>query len=426
MDPSAVQAGGSLRGVKGDDMDFAELARAAIESLRAHKLRSFLTLLGIIIGVTTIVGVASVISGLEYFVQQRLIQLSPDVFVVTRFGIITSRDEFLDALRRPNLEFRDYEALVPRLTRAEAIGADVTTGSAVRYRGRRLPDVTVHGTTANFATLLSLSIESGRYFSESDEHAGAALAVIGWDIKDELFPGVDPVGRDLRIGDATFTVIGLVARQGRTFGQSQDNQVWVPMGAFRKNWGRTSSVDILIKARGGVPGVGMAVDEARALLRARRHTPFRDPDPFGIVTVEAIQVVWRQISTAAFVLTLLISGVSLGVGGVVIANIMLVGVVERTREIGVRMAVGATKRLIRRQFLLEAAVLSTAGGVMGLILGSGIAWGVGGVLDFPSRVTPTVLVAALVLSTFVGLAAGYWPARRASNLVVVDALRDET
>jgi putative ABC transport system permease protein len=404
----------------------AELARIALESLQAHKLRSVLTLLGVIIGVTTIVAVAATISGLETYVQQRVIQLAPDVFVLTKFGIIRGRDEFLAALKRPDLDYRDYEVLRDRLVLAEAVAADVETGVAVRRAGRRLADMRLHGSTSNLGALLNLDVEAGRFFTPADERAGAAVAVIGWDIRDELYPGVDPLGRQLVVGSAAYRVIGVVAEQGRTLGQNQDNQLWVPMSAFRKSWGRRSSLTLFVKARGGVPGVEAATDEARAVLRARRHTPFRDDDPFGVVTAENLQQLWRQISTAAFLLTFLVSAVSLGVGGIVIANIMLVAVAEQTREIGVRRAVGARRRDIRRQFLLEAAMLSTGGGMVGIALGAALAVGVERALGFPTRTTPALLLGGLLLSTTIGLLAGYFPARRAAGLPVIDALRDET
>jgi putative ABC transport system permease protein len=407
-------------------MDLGELARSAFSSLHTHKVRSVLTLLGIIIGVMTLVGVASVISGLNSYVSERVIQLSPDVFFVTKFGIIRSREEFLDALKRPDIGFRDIEILASELTKAEAVAADAGTQATVKAMGRHLANMQVHGTTANYGAILNLDIAAGRYFTEGEAEAGNAVAVIGWDIKDELFPTLDPVGRDLVVGGSSFRVIGLVAQQGRTLGQSQDNQVWVPINAFRKTWGRQRSVDVLIKARGGVAGVPAALEEVRAVLRALRHTPFRAPDPFGVVTAEMLQELWKQISTAAFMFTLLVSAVSLGVGGVVIANIMLVSVVERTREIGVRLAVGARKRDIRRQFLLEAAILSSGGGLLGIGLGALIAFVLQGKLGFPAKVTPPILAGGLALSTVVGVIAGYFPARSASNLAVVDALRDET
>ncbi len=407
-------------------MSLGELLRASLGSIQAHKLRSFLTLLGIIIGVTTVVAVASLISGLNAYVQQRVIQLAPDVFVVTKFGVIMSRKEFLDAVKRPNFTVRDFEKLAGTLTRAQSMAAEVGTQSAVKRGDKRLADIQVHGCTANYAALANVELETGRWFAESDDQASEAVAVIGWDIKTELFPQLDPLGRTVLVGGVPFRVIGLVAEQGRTLGQSQDNQVYVPMNTFRKTWGTRNSVDILIQARGGVPGVEAATDEVRAVMRALRHTPFKSSDPFGVVTVESLQTLWRQISAAAFILTSLIASVSLGVGGIVIMNIMLVGVVERTREIGVRLAMGARKRDIRRQFLLEAALLSTAGGILGVALGAMTPFAVQRFTNFPSQLTPAIVMMGVGLSTLVGLVAGYLPARNASNLAVVDALRDET
>jgi putative ABC transport system permease protein len=405
---------------------FEELVRAAFESIRAHALRSVLTLLGIIIGVTTVVGVASVISGVNAYVQDKVIRLAPDVYVITKFGIIRSREEFLDALKRPDFTPRDVSRLESTLTRAVALAADVNGRSPVKYRDKRLADTPVHGSTANYAEMLGKDIELGRWFADADDLASRAVAVIGWDVKDELFPLQDPIGRTFTIDGVPFSIVGVAAQQGNVLGQTEDNHVYVPMSTFRKTWGTRRSIDMLIKARGGVPGVETSVDEVRAVLRALRHTPFRSPDPFGVVTAESLQDLWRQISAAAFILTFLIASVSLGVGGIVIMNIMLVGVVERTREIGVRLALGARKRDIRRQFLLEAAMLSSAGGVLGVVIGGLVPLLVRLNFGFPAQLTPGIAAMGLSLATVVGLVAGYWPARSASNLPVVDALRDET
>jgi putative ABC transport system permease protein len=407
-------------------VSFLELCRAAFASLRDHKLRSFLTLLGLIIGVTTVVGVASVISGLDRFVQERIIRLAPDVFVITKFGIITSREEFLDALKRPDFTTRDLRRLQATLTRAAALGADVTTRSAVKHRDRRLADTPVHGCTANYGELLGKDIELGGWFAEADDLASRDVVVIGWDVKDELFPLQDPIGRTLTIDGVTFRIAGVIAKQGSILGQTEDTHVYVPMSTFRKTWGTRNSIDMLVRARGGVRGVGAAMDEVRGLLRALRHTPFRSPDPFGLITADTLQDLWRQISNAAFILTFLIASVSLGIGGIVIMNIMLVGVVERTREIGVRLALGARKRDIRRLFLLEAAILSSGGGVIGVVIGGLVPLIVRDRLHFPAELTPGIAAMGLGLSIVVGIVAGYWPARTASNLQVVDALRDET
>ena len=404
-------------------MRTGELLREAVRAIRAHALRSFLTLLGIIIGVGTLVGVVSVIAGLNSFVLEKVIQLAPDVYVVQKFGIIRSREEFLDALRRPDLSWSDYVSLQRNLGLAEEIAAQAVGQTAVKYRDRRLADMQVLGTTANYGAMLRLSVDAGRYFTASEDDTAQSVAIIGWDIKEELFPQQDPVGHDILIGGAPYRVIGLIAKQGRTLGQNNDNRLYIPIQAYRRQISSRDSLNFLIRARGGVVGVEASVEETRALLRALRHTPFKAPDPFGAITAETLQALWLQISAAAFILSLLVASVSLGVGGSVIMNIMLVAVVERTQEIGMRLAVGARKRDIRRQFLLEAALLSLGGGALGVAVGALIAFVVRSALSFPAEITPAIVAMGLVLSVVVGMAAGYWPARSASNLPVVDALR---
>ncbi len=404
-------------------MRTGELLREAVRAIRAHALRSFLTLLGIIIGVGTLVGVVSVIAGLNSFVLEKVIQLAPDVYVVQKFGIIRSREEFLDALRRPDLSWSDYLSLQRNLGLAEEIAAQAVGQTAVKYRDRRLADMQVLGTTANYGAMLRLSVDAGRYFTASEDDTAQSVAIIGWDIKEELFPQQDPVGHDILIGGAPYRVIGLIAKQGRTLGQNNDNRLYIPIQAYRRQISSRDSLNFLIRARGGVAGVEASVEETRALLRALRHTPFKAPDPFGAITAETLQALWQQISAAAFILSLLVASVSLGVGGIVIMNIMLVAVVERTQEIGMRLAVGARKRDIRRQFLLEAALLSLGGGALGVAVGALIAFVVRSALSFPAEITPAIVAMGLVLSVVVGMAAGYWPARSASNLPVVDALR---
>ncbi|MCM2254077.1 MAG: ABC transporter permease [Vicinamibacteria bacterium] len=406
-------------------MNFQELLRESLRAISAHRLRSFLTLLGIIIGVGTLTGVIAVISGLNAFVQDRVIQLAPDVWVLTKFGIIQSREEFFDALKRKDLDYDEYLKLKELLVRSESLAAQASGQTAVKHRDRRLGGIQVHGTSAVYGPLVRLDIVAGRYFTDAEDDTAQAVAVIGSDIKDELFPQLDPLGREVLVGGRPYRVIGLLAQQGRTLGENRDAQVYVPFQAYRRQFGSRDSISILLRARGGVPGLDASVDEARSVLRALRHTSFRAPDPFGVVTAENLQQLWRQISAATFLLTLLIASVSLGVGGIVIMNIMLVAVVERTREIGVRLALGARKRDIRRQFLLEASLLSLLGGVVGVGLGAVAAFGVRNGLSFPAQLTPPIAALGLALSLVVGLVAGYWPARQASNLPPVDALRSE-
>ena len=406
-------------------MSFGELLREILRTVRANALRSFLTLLGVIIGVATLVSVVAVISGLNGFVRDRVFALAPDVFILNKFGIIRSRQEFVEAAKRPDIELRDYQRMAPLLRRAQRVGATEDGSMTVKAGGHVLHDVSVHGTTANYGDLMSVDLASGRYFLDSEDAAGQAVAVIGWDLKEELFPQLEPLGREVLVNGIPYRVIGLVAKQGNVLGQSRDSQLYMPLASFRQNFGSHTSLALFIQARGGVEGVEAAADEARGVLRALRHTSFRAPDPFGVVTAESLQTLWAQISAAAFILSLLIASVSLGVGGVVIMNIMLVAVAERTQEIGVRRALGARRRDIGRQFLLEATLLSVGGGLAGALLGSLVALAVDGLLHFPARPSLAIVALGLGLSAAVGLAAGYLPARSASRLPVVDALRSE-
>ena len=406
-------------------MSFVELLSEALRAIRAHALRSFLTLLGIIIGVSTIVGVVSVIAGLNGYVQEKVIVLAPDVWVLTKFGIIRGRDEFLLALKRKDIDWYEYTRLSQLLTETSAIAAQATSSAGVKHGDKRLPDIQVFGTTANYPQLFNVDLAAGRYFLDAEARASQALAVIGWDVKDELFPHVDPIGREITVDGRPARVIGLVAQQGRTLGQSQDNRVYVPIQLHRQWFGSRQSLDLLLRAKAGVPGVDRSIDEARTVLRALRHTSFKALDPFGVVTNQALQTLWVQISSAAFVMMFLISAVSLGVGGIVIMNIMFVSVLERTAEIGLRKAVGAEERDIRRQFVLEAALLSFTGGILGAAIGGGLALFIKHGLDFPAQLSPRIMLLGLALSVAVGVAAGYWPARNASRLNAIEALRAE-
>ncbi|HEX7579369.1 MAG TPA: FtsX-like permease family protein, partial [Thermoanaerobaculia bacterium] len=234
-----------------------------------------------------------------------------------------------------------------------------------------------------------------------------------------------PVGRDVSIGGIPFRVVGLLVKQGSVLGQSKDNVVYVPRETLAKSWGTQRSLGLFVKASGGVPGVSASIDEMRAIFRAIRHTPPSAPDPVAFVTGEAVQAVWNSISAGAFALLVFISGISLVVGAIVIANIMLVSVIERTKEIGLRLALGARKRDIRRQFLLEAALLALGGGAIGVFFGWLIAFGVEAFSPLPTLVTPGLVVSGLVLATLTGVVAGAFPAVKASHLPPIEALRYE-
>ena len=402
-----------------------ETLRIAATALTTHKLRSFLTLLGVIIGVMTVVSVASIIAGLNSYIQEKVFTLGPDVYIVTQFGIITSREQFLEAVKRKRIDWADYQAIQQRCHSCDAVGTEENSRQTVKRGAHKLTRVRVQGGTPNMADINNLDLDAGRFFTEAENGHAAPVTIIGTDVRDEVFGKLDPVGRTVWIADHPFKVIGLLRKQGSVLGQSQDNQVWIPINAFRKQFGIRSTLDLFIRAKGGVAGVQRSMDDVRVILRSRRRTPFRADDPFGTVNAEAVQAVWRQISASGFALMIFISGISLIVGGIVIMNIMLVSVVERTREIGVRRALGATKKNIRRQFLTEAMLLSFGGGFVGVLLGYGISKGIAAAFPLPTLVRPSLVISGLAIAVVTGALAGVFPARRAAALPPIEALRYE-
>ena len=402
-----------------------ELLRVAWRAITAHKLRSFLTLLGVIIGVMTVIAVVAVITGMNNYVATKLFTVAPDVYAVTRWGIITSRDEFLQALKRKRIEKREVEEMIRLSKTAETVGMISGLQKPVKRQSERVPDVNITGATANIADLRNLDLSAGRFFTENENESRAFVAVIGSEVEEQLFPRIDPLEKTIQIGGIAFRVIGVLVKQGSVLGQSQDNVVYIPRETLCKAWGTNRNIAAYVRAKGGVPGVPASMDEMRTIFRAIRRLKPDSPEPVSFVTSEAIQSVWRTISAGAFSLLVFISGISLVVGAIVIANIMLVSVVERTKEIGLRLAMGARKADIRRQFLLEAILLAFGGGALGALFGWLIALCVDAFSPLPARVTAGQVASGLVLATLTGLAAGVFPAVKASHLTPIEALRHE-
>jgi putative ABC transport system permease protein len=404
-------------------MTTSELFRVSSAALTRHKLRAFLTLLGVIIGVATVVGVVSVISGLNWYVKDKVIGLNPDIVIFTKYGIITSREEWLLARKRRDLTMTDMEVVRRECRKCAQVGARGDRRRPVKAGDRKLPEVEIQGHTPNMGEAMRFDINAGRYFTESEYNNSAPVAVIGWDVQDELFPNVDPIGKSMKIDGYPVKIIGTLTKQGSVLGQSQDNVVYIPLTLFHKHIAPAEDIGIFIKPKGGVEQVAATTDEVRTILRALRKTGYNNDDPFGLVTAELLQTLWRGISAGAFLLMIFISGISLVVGAIVIANIMFVSVVERTKEIGVRRALGARRKDIRRQFLLEAALLSSIGGVIGVLVGALIALAVKQV--FPAQVKLSFILLGIAVATITGLVAGWIPSNQASKLPPVEALRYE-
>jgi putative ABC transport system permease protein len=404
-------------------MSLGELLALALQALRRNRLRSFLTLLGVIIGVATVVSVVSIISGLNGYVQDKVMVLNPDVLVFTKYGIIRSRTEFVLARKRKPVTLQEARLIERECRTCGAVGAQANHLESVHVGRHKVPDVRIEGYTSNMPSMMRMDLEAGRFFNSTEEEHASAVAVVGAEVRDRLFPDVHPVSRTIYVRGYPLRVIGLAVRKGNILGQNQDNAIAVPITFVQKILTATDEVAIYVRPRAGLAGVDATQDEVRSILRVIRKTPYHAEDPFGIVGSEAVQGLWRSLTAGAFALMVLISGISLVVGAIVIANIMFVAVVERRYEIGLRMAVGARRRDIRRQFLLEAVLLSSAGGLVGVALGAAIAFGVNQV--FPARVRLSFAVLGVAVAVATGALAGLAPSSAASRVPPIEALRFE-
>ncbi len=406
-------------------MNFKEAIFIALSSLRANRLRSVLTLLGIVIGVTAVIAVVSVISGLNDYVAQRIFNLGPDVFTISRQPVvITSIEDFIDSQKRKNLTLEDMEAVREFCVDCTSVGSVVRANGKVKYGREFLTGTGIQGYTSEVASILGLELDSGRIVTEYDVEHARNVCIIGYDIVDNLFPFVDPVGKTLLINDEPFQVIGVGVRLGSAFGQSRDNWAIIPMTLHQKMFGSRRSIQIYGKAAGETRLVS-ASDQARLVMRARHHLPYNSKDDFSLGTNENLMAVWRNISRTFFAVTTAIAAISLVVGGIVVMNIMLVSVTERTKEIGIRKASGARAHDILVQFLVESAALSLVGGLIGIMLGGVIAIAVSSFTPLPASIKWWAVLLAIVASTGIGLFFGIYPARKAAKLDPIVALRYE-
>jgi putative ABC transport system permease protein len=394
-------------------------------SLRAHKLRTVLTVIGLTMGVTTLITVMTIVQGANVYVEQKIANLGTNVFQVARTPFAaTDFEVVMKALKHKHIEVDDLRAVRETCDQCAAVGASGSTTIRVRYRDEELTDVNVYGHTANMAEIDTRTVVSGRYFTPSEEERSAPVALIGDTLTQQFFAGSDPLGKAIRTQYGEFTVIGVFEKIGSVLGQDQDKFMVIPLSGFLKMRPRFS-LTLNILAYPGDQSFQAAQDFVTVVLRARRHLLPGVANDFFIGTKESYISLWQQISGAFFAVFIMVSSISAVVGGVVIMNVMLVSVTERTKEIGVRRALGARKADVTKQFLTESVIQCILGGVVGVSAGFLIATLLRNYTAFPAAVQTWVAILGLVLSSLIGLFFGLYPAMRAANLDPITALRTE-
>jgi putative ABC transport system permease protein len=407
-------------------MHFTEAVAIATSSLWAHKLRSILTLIGVVIGVTSVIAVVSLINGANQYVATRVFRLGADVFGLSKQpSIVTNVDDFLEFQKRKRITYEDFEAVRDSCRSCQEVGAALGGRVETKSGLNSLKDTNLRAWTPQMPELYDVDLVSGRHITETDLRDAAPVCVIGNDIVENLMPGLDPVGKQIRWNNTPCQVIGLGKKEGSALGTSLDNWIILPLSTYKKtNGNQQDSLRVTIRA-GSAANIQASVDEVRQIMRGRHHLAYATKDDFAVETSDSFLDLWKNISGSFFVVMIGIASISLIVGGIVIMNIMLVSVTERTREIGVRKAIGARRGDILLQFLIESSTVAAIGGVLGVIFGVLLAKIVSWVSPLPSAVQLWSVIGGLLVALSVGLFFGTYPASKAARLDPVVALRSE-
>lgn len=397
----------------------------SVAALRAYRLRSALTITGLVMGVATIIAVISLIRGANHYVENKVAALGTDVFQVAKTPLASgSFDQFVKSARYRKLGYDDLKAVSEQCQDCAAAGAMVLSYTPVRRGRAEVPMATLIGHTASMAAIDSRTLAGGRYFTKTEEEQGVPVCLLGERVRAELFGEGDPVGGVIRLGAMECTVVGMFEKVGSVLGQDADTFVLVPLSGFVQLRGTRHSLTLTVRARSREL-MESALDETRQILRARRHVRPGQPDDFFVGTKESLMAFWASLSGVFFFAFVVVSAITALVAGIVIMNVMLVSVTERTREIGLRRALGASQSDIRRQFLAESVLQCLVGGAVGVGVGFVAAKVVEGTTAFPVRVELWMIAAGLLFSSTIGLVFGLAPAMSAARMDPVEALRSE-
>jgi len=407
-------------------MLLSEAFKIALQSLWANKLRTILTLVGVIIGVSSVILVVTLTNGAKQFVTSKINTYGAAVITISKMPqTFMTIAEYVEFQKRKDVTYDDYKAVLAQCRSCVSVGAERTTTGKVVHETQSTTDTTIRGWTWTMPPISNLNIALGRSFTETEDTHSAHVAIVGSDIVDNVLGPGDPLGKEIRVDGAPYTVIGVGESQGKMFGQSMDNWVAIPLSNFLEAYGEHQSLTIYVDAGGGGAVMEAVEDELRTIMRVRRHLAPNVADAFSIDSSATFQNLLEQILNNFGAVVAAIAAVALVISGIVIMNIMLVSVTERTREIGVRKALGARRRDILLQFLIESAVIALLGGVIGVILGIVGAKLITLMVAFPSVVVLWSVLVALFVSTAVGLFFGIYPAHKASALDPIAALRAE-
>jgi putative ABC transport system permease protein len=407
-------------------MPFSEAFKLALHSLWGNKMRTILTLVGVVMGVASVIMVITLVNGANRYVSTKLSTHGADVFTVSRMAsVILSGQDYFRFQKRKIVRIEDYDAVRDECTLCSEVGAMLDRSSGVFANGQSTTGTDVRGITWTMLSLNNSNVVIGRGFTPADEDRGTHNVIVGYDIVDNLLGDGDPIGKEIRVDGISYTVVGVGERQGKAFGQSEDNWVAVPITTYQQTYGYNDSVDIYARANGDAAAMEQAEDEVRVLMRTRRHDAPGSQDDFELETNDTFMDIWKQFTSIFFSVVVGIASISLVVGGIVIMNIMLVSVTERTREIGVRKALGARQRDVLLQFLIESATMALAGGAIGVLCGVLVAKVITLVIGFPTSVQLWSVLLGLFMATATGVFFGVYPASKAAKLDPVVALRAE-